>query len=45
MTDDQRTDRVTDRDRRTYRIVSRFGFVAAPAMFFLPLLVPMSTLR
>ncbi|MET3637099.1 MULTISPECIES: hypothetical protein [Curtobacterium] len=41
MTDDQRTDRVTDRDRRAYRIVSRIGFVAAPAMFFLPLLVPM----
>ncbi|MDM7889156.1 hypothetical protein QUG98_11905 [Curtobacterium sp. RHCJP20] len=41
MTDDRRTDRVTDRDRRTYRIVSRIGFVAAPAMFFLPLLVPM----
>ncbi|MFJ6169893.1 hypothetical protein [Curtobacterium sp. NPDC092190] len=28
-------------DRRTYRIVSRIGFTAAPAMFFLPLLVPM----
>ncbi|KTR51218.1 hypothetical protein [Curtobacterium oceanosedimentum] len=41
MTDDQLTDRMTDRDRRTYRIISRTGFVAAPAMFFLPLFVPM----
>lgn len=41
MTGDQHRDPCTDRDRRTYRIVSRIGFVAAPAMFFLPLLVPL----
>lgn len=44
MTDDHRTDRRTDADRRAYRIISRIGFVAAPAMFFLPLLVPMVSL-
>lgn len=41
MTEAQRTDRATDRDRRTYRIVSRIGFTASPAMFFLSLLLPM----
>ncbi|QZQ53822.1 hypothetical protein KZI27_10625 [Curtobacterium sp. TC1] len=41
MTDHQRTTAATNRDR--YRLVSRYGFVAAPAMFFLPLIYLMVT--
>ncbi|PZE92901.1 hypothetical protein DEI95_08050 [Curtobacterium sp. MCBD17_008] len=43
MTEDQRPISVMDRDRQTYRLVSRIGLVAAPAMFFLPLIYLMVT--
>jgi hypothetical protein len=43
MTEDQRTIAATNRDRHTYRLISRIGFVAAPAMFFLPLISLMVT--
>jgi len=43
MTDDQRTIAAMNRDRQTYRVIARTGFVAAPAMFFLPLIYLMVT--
>lgn len=43
MTDDERTTGAMRRDRQTYRLVARIGFVLAPAMFFLPLIYLMAT--
>jgi hypothetical protein len=43
MTDDQRTIAAMNSDRRAFRSTARIGFIAAPAMFFLPLVFPLVT--
>jgi hypothetical protein len=43
MTDDQRTIAAMNSDRHTYRRIARVGFVAAAAMFVLPLIHPLVT--
>lgn len=43
MTDDERTIARQIRDRLTYRVIARIGFVLAPVMFFLPILPPVIT--
>jgi hypothetical protein len=43
MTDDQRTIAAMNSNRHTYRRVARIGFIAAAAMFVLPLVYPLVT--
>jgi hypothetical protein len=41
MTDDQRTIAVMNTRRKAFRVTARAGFIVAPVMFLLPLLIPL----